>query len=116
MNPIGWRLIRVLVVVALSGTCLMAAQGVADASGSGTMYRSCGTNYLESGAMTGGSFASTDKASGTCAGRLSVAIRHLGGVVGPRKYGTNTYAVDSTGLSIAGGRHWGCDDCGYQDT
>jgi hypothetical protein len=76
------------------------------------VYRSCGTNSIDSAPY----YAETRKHDGGCAGRLSAAMRHSNGLAGPRAYGSATYAVARGASGDVGGYHWGCDSCGQSTT
>jgi hypothetical protein len=78
--------------------------------------RSCGTNWIASGFNGSYFWAETSRNSGTCQGRLSVAIQRSDGFRTVRHYGTSSGAFMTTtpgqlGGSARYGVHWGCNAC-----
>lgn len=104
---------RLLVILAIVAVLLPALASNADALGQRYVYRSCGTNYIQSSNPppypTG--YAQTLKVSGTCAGRLSVRAYFQIGGASPRLYGTNQQVQVYANTLLSGAAHWGCDAC-----
>jgi hypothetical protein len=95
------------VMLALS---IMLLPTTSYALGETRVKRHCGTNLIKSVSHGPYSEAWTLKVSGSCAGRLSVALGHKG-------YETPRYKGDASGAYIIAninatyGVHWGCDQC-----
>jgi hypothetical protein len=79
------------------------------------VVRSCGTNRVASGYDPASNtyWAETVKVSGTCRGRLSVALEYDNGSFSRRVYGNKQRARLTTPArqSVRYGLHWGCDAC-----
>jgi hypothetical protein len=112
--------LRVGIACAAASLGLVApfmAVGGADALGNNRVVnRSCGSNYVSSGSWgSNGAWAQTERNSGTCAGRLSVAFQAGDGYRTARVYGSSQSAYDTVPATARGGwrygLHWGCDSC-----
>lgn len=118
--------IRTKTSVAVAGALLATVMAPLVASPSAyalgnnrNVHRSCGTNYVASGADYVNSkvryyWAQTTKTSGDCSGRLSVAFQYFDGYRSPREYGSTSAAytsMDGMVHLVQYGLHWGCDTC-----
>ncbi|GAA2640836.1 hypothetical protein SMC26_45945 [Actinomadura fulvescens] len=76
-----------------------------------SVSRPCGSNWVASGASSSGTWAETQKESGTCAGRLSAGLQFNDGMR-IRNYGSNSHArIYRSMHTFRYGLHWGCDAC-----
>lgn len=106
-------IVSFLAVAATAATVAVAQP--ASALGAREVFRGCGSNMISSSSSAVAGQASTQKWSGSCTDRLSVAWS-ASGVNGARVYGSTTWAFTSRAYPITGGMHWGCDSCGVSHT